>query len=847
MLATNGEVEDYLIQAAAIDLGDLPDTSSGTGTGDYDTLLATGPSHVITADLGIGALIDAEADGQPNGTATGDDTTGLDDEDGFTAPAQIVAGQTTTLTVDVTNTSGSDAVLYGFVDWNNDGDFDDAGETVTASVGGAFGTGTVALTFTAPLDAVTGVDLGTRFRLSTDSTLTATGAAPDGEVEDYLVQVDGLDLGDLPDTSTGTGTGDYDTLLATGPSHVITADLGIGALIDAEADGQPNSTATGDDTTGLDDEDGFTAPAAIIAGQTVGFDVVVSNNTGSAATLYGFVDWNADGDFDDAGETVTASVADGVTNATETLTFTVPLGAVTGTDLGTRFRLSTDTGLAAGGTASNGEVEDYLIQVNDALLDYGDLPDGPYPTLSGNSGPSHVIDGVTFLGATVDAENNGQPNASATGDDTTGAPDDEDGVVFLTPFVPGGTAQIQITTSSPGALSSFIDFDGDGTLDAVTFSAVAGPGALPAAGLLSDALLSAAGVYVFDIDVPLTATGEMASRFRFTATAGEGGANATGAATSGEVEDYLLASIGDFVFNDNNLDGTQDGGDTPQAGVTVNLLEADGTTPVLDGDGNPVTTVTDASGNYIFSGVPTEDAAGNPIDYTVEFENPAGTLFTSQIGPVTDPTNSDADTTTGVTGTISVNPGDAITYVDAGLINLDYGDLPEPPYAGVNDASHAITTELQIGSVTDAETAAQPNATATGDDTTGVPDDEDGFTAPAAIVAGQTVGFDVVVSNNTGSAATLYGFVDWNADGDFDDAGETVTASVADGVTNATETLTFTVPLGAVTGTDLGTRFRLSTDTGLAAGGTASNGEVEDYLIQVNEPLHPRSWWRRVW
>ena len=271
--------------------------------------------------------------------------------------------------------------------------------------------------------------------------------------------------------------------------------------------------------------------------------------------------------------------------------------------------------------------------------------------------------------------------------------------------------------------------------------------------------------------------------------------------------------------------------------MVVNLLEADGTTPVLDGDGNPVTTVTDASGNYIFSGVPTEDAAGNPIDYTVEFENPAGTLFTSQIGPVTDPTNSDADTTTGVTGTISVNPGDAITYVDAGLINLDYGDLPEPPYAGVNDASHAITTELQIGSVTDAETAAQPNATATGDDTTGAPDDEDGFTAPAAIVAGQTVGFDVVVSNNTGSAATLYGFVDWNADGDFDDAGETVTASVADGVTNATETLTFTVPLGAVTGTDLGTRFRLSTDTGLAAGGTASNGEVEDYLIQVNDAL----------
>ena len=255
------------------------------------------------------------------------------------------------------------------------------------------------------------------------------------------------------------------------------------------------------------------------------FDVVVSNNTGSDATLYGFVDWNADGDFDDAGETATATVADGVTNATETLTFTVPVTASVSTDLGARFRLTTDQlGARRHRRPRNrldGEVEDYLIQVSDALLDSGDLPDGPYPTLSASNGPSHIIDGITFLGATVDGELDGQPNASATGDDTTGAPDDEDGVVFLTPFVPGGTAQIQITTGSPGALSSFIDFDGDGSLDAVTFSAVTGPGALPAPGPLSDAVLSAAGVYVFDIDVPATATGEMASRFRFTATPGK--------------------------------------------------------------------------------------------------------------------------------------------------------------------------------------------------------------------------------------------------------------------------------------------------------------------------------------
>ena len=508
--ATSGEVEDYLLAS----IGDFvfnDNNLDGTQDGG-DTPQAGVVVNLLEAD-GTTPVLDG--DGNPVTTVT--DASGNYIFSGV--PTEDAAGNPIDYTVEFENPAGT--LFTSQIGAVTDPTNSDANTTTGV-------TGTISVN---PGDQITYVDAG-------------------------LIN---LDYGDLPDPLYG-GVNDA--------SHAITTELQIGSVTDAEIAAQPNGTATGDDTTGSpDDEDGFTAPAAIIAGQTVGFDVVVSNDTGSDATLYGFVDWNADGDFDDAGETVTASVADGVTNATETLTFTVPLGAVTGADLGTRFRLSTDTGLAAGGTASNGEVEDYLIQVNDALLDYGDLPDGPYPTLSGNSGPSHVIDGVTFLGATVDAENNGQPNASATGDDTTGAPDDEDGVVFLTPFVPGGTAQIQITTSSPGALSSFIDFDGDGTLDAVTFSAVTGPGALPAPGLLSDALLSAAGVYVFDIDVPLTATGEMASRFRFTATAGEGGANATGAATSGEVEDYLLASIGDFVFNDNNLDGTQDGGDTPQAGV----------------------------------------------------------------------------------------------------------------------------------------------------------------------------------------------------------------------------------------------------------------------------------------
>ena len=54
-----------------------------------------------------------------------------------------------------------------------------------------------------------------RFRLSTDAgACSPTGAATDGEVEDYPVSAGLLDFGDLPDTAAGTATGNYATLLA---------------------------------------------------------------------------------------------------------------------------------------------------------------------------------------------------------------------------------------------------------------------------------------------------------------------------------------------------------------------------------------------------------------------------------------------------------------------------------------------------------------------------------------------------------------------------------------------------------------------------------------------------------
>jgi uncharacterized repeat protein (TIGR01451 family) len=184
------------------------------------------------------------------------------------------------------------------------------------------------------------------------------------------ISIGQVDYGDLADTGNGTGTGDYQTLAANGgPSHVIVPDLTIGATVDNEVDGQQSTNADGDDTNG-DDEDGVDLNGITFqAGQTVSIPVVVTNNTGSTANLYAFVDWNNDGDFGDAGEQVLVSVPSMAGSQTVLVDFTIPTEAA-GTDInstvGARFRLTTDTlaGNAWEGAATDGEVEDYILQIS---------------------------------------------------------------------------------------------------------------------------------------------------------------------------------------------------------------------------------------------------------------------------------------------------------------------------------------------------------------------------------------------------------------------------------------------------------------------------------------------------
>ncbi|MEZ6145926.1 MAG: hypothetical protein R3B91_11030 [Planctomycetaceae bacterium] len=87
-----------------------------------------------------------------------------------------------------------------------------------------------------------------------------------------------------------------------------------------------------------------------------------------------------------------------------------------------------------------------------------------FPTTLANDGARHVIAGNTlFLGATRDAEANGQSSAGATGD---GA--DEDGIVISGGSLRFGVpVSVTVTASVPSSavINGWVDFNGDGDWD----------------------------------------------------------------------------------------------------------------------------------------------------------------------------------------------------------------------------------------------------------------------------------------------------------------------------------------------------------------------------------------------
>jgi hypothetical protein len=532
-----------------IDFGDAPDNPSNPN--DYPTWSASnGASHLLGSPFYLGfasAPPDGEPDGQPTSAADGDDLNGAvpDDEDGVTFQSWLVPGSFAAIKVDVVTPAGMPGYLNGWIDFNRDGDWADPGEHFIVDAPHLAGPAVIG--FGVPPGALPGKTYA-RFRFTSQTLaslgLNEGGQAPDGEVEDYPVDLtdapDGVDFGDAPDAP-------YPTFIVNGGAHhLIVPGYHMGASIDAEPDGQPTPNADGDDLNGMvpDDEDGVYFYPLLI-GQQSAIDVSVTSN----GFIDAWIDFNGNGSWLDAGEQIAVSVA--VTAGRNQITFTVPTVAVAGPSYA-RVRFSSAGGLAPTGGARDGEVEDYWVDIpphSDLVYDFGDAPDPSYPTLAASNGARHLLmGGMLWLGAVVDPEPDGQPDPAAMGDDNNliypGVPDDEDGVLLPYALIGGQSSLMQVIASAPGFIDVWIDWNANGSW-----------------ADLGDNVLSAypvnPGVNYVMIAVPptLTYTGPTIMRVRIS---NSGYLPPTGFAQDGEVEDHEL-----FLYEE----GGMDFGDAPDSSI----------------------------------------------------------------------------------------------------------------------------------------------------------------------------------------------------------------------------------------------------------------------------------------
>src|SRR6266545_467947 len=205
---------------------------------------------------------------------------------------------------------------------------------------------------------------------------------------------------------------------------------------------------------------------------------------------------------------------------------------------------------------------------------------------------------------------------------------------------PGGAANANFGDQQQSTISGtvFSDLNGDGTLDTgeigiggVTIELVDANGIVIATTTtLADGSYSFTGVVAGNYTVRETDPSGYSSTTPNTVALSVG-AGSTGTANLG---DRRQGSVSGSVFKDLNGNGTQDTGESGLGGVTIQLLDSNGTVIA--------TTTTAGDGSYIFTGV-------TPGSYTVRETDPTGYVSTT---PNTVPV------TIGTGGAASANFGD---------------------------------------------------------------------------------------------------------------------------------------------------------------------------------------------
>ena len=179
----------------------------------------------------------------------------------------------------------------------------------------------------------------------------------------FTILTDGveLDYGDAPNSASLQ----YETIFDDGGArHVVVEGISLGPLVDAESNGVPSLASDGDDLAGADDEDGVAGLVRDLQADTGIFNAHLDTPIIVTASRIGYldawIDFKGDGDWDDAGEQIFTSQLLSV--GVNELIVDTPDNASTGTTYA-RFRFSLSGNLTPSGVASEGEVEDYQIEI----------------------------------------------------------------------------------------------------------------------------------------------------------------------------------------------------------------------------------------------------------------------------------------------------------------------------------------------------------------------------------------------------------------------------------------------------------------------------------------------------
>jgi uncharacterized repeat protein (TIGR01451 family) len=898
----------YGTEMVLIDFGDAPDS--------YGTLAGSnGPRHRIIMDdpnappyFCLGDAADDEDDGQPSTDALGDDSNVLpppldfDDEDGVTFTSPLVPGQMAYIDVSVTNSTFAPALngfLDAWIDFDHNGVFD-LSDQIFLGVPVFDGPNPIP-PFLVPIDAVSG-DTYARFRLSSQGGLDSTGGypgagpsapLPDGEVEDYLVEITSLDFGDAPDSYGTTGPSSAYHMIITDDQSV--PELCLGVAVDSDVDGQPSPDALGDDFNGVpDDEDGVTFTSDLVPGQVAYFDVFVTNASFTLRWLDAWIDFNGDGDWHDPGEQIFSSpLAPGLIPQ---IPFPVPPDAVSG-DTYARFRLNSwgqlqPTGGYQPGShpphvslIPDGEVEDYLVEITgqaDLSITKSDSPD---PVLAGNP----LTYTITVSNAGPDAAENVVVTdtlpVGVTLVSTSGAAEDPNGVPTATlgTIATGASKQYTITVD--------VDSGTSGTITNMASVASDTPDPDSANNSVSEdtTVIPQADLSIAKSDSPDPVLA--GNPLTYTITVSNAGPNAaenvvvtdtlpvgvTLVSTSGAAEDpngVPTATLGTIAAGTSkqytitvDVDSGTSGTITNSASVTSDTTDPNSANnsisedTAVDHDLPQTGTITvdktvsgdgadaDLSFNFVLNDGQTDtNFSLSANDAAQEFQLAPGTYTLVEVNVPANWALSGISVAGGVSASAVLDGGilvgasfelGAQDDVDITFTNhrdqplLDFGDAPDSygTLLASNGARHAIVPGPYMGPAIDAESDGQPSAQADGDDLNGnTPDDENGVTLPPLPMAGHPSARLIVDGGPSGGM--LDAWIDFNANGVFDHPSEHLWAGTSMWLVSGPNTLIFPIPADAVVGPTYA-RFRLSAQGNLPPIGFALEGEVEDYPIEI--------------